>query len=265
MNTPEAIVAQFPTRPLNISRAIAMNPIWAMLIGIVVCLLALLIPYLGAPGLLNDYEISKNPMEVNAGIDGKCRSKLMFTNCDVTLTYQGEKVERNFSFFDIKGGDYYVTAITSKDKPALLTVDLATDKIMNRLITQIVFFVLILAGGISAIRAALRGKKMNQLLANINGKKLIPVLVPVTIKSIQGVTVANYYWPINQSSQKYFATFKEKTEGSVLEVSTEDAAKTYALGVTTDHQAVPILLDETLSRIDLTADEKAQLLECIYS
>lgn len=33
------------------------------------------------------YEISKNPIEVNAYIKGKCRSQTFLINCDVTLTY----------------------------------------------------------------------------------------------------------------------------------------------------------------------------------
>lgn len=55
MNTPEAIIAQFPTRPLHISKAmIVKNPTISLIVGILICLSALLIPYLEFTGLLND-------------------------------------------------------------------------------------------------------------------------------------------------------------------------------------------------------------------
>lgn len=266
MNTPEAIIAQFPTRPLHISKAmIVKNPTKSLIVGILICLSALLIPYLGFPGLLNDYEISKNPVEVDAGIKGECRSKMFVTNCDVTLTYQGEKVERDFSFFDIKGGDYYVTAITSKDKPTLLSVDLAVDKIINRLIIQLIFFALIIAVGVVCLRGWVRGKKMNEVLAQINDKKLIPILVPVKIQSTQAVVAVTYQWPTPQGAQICYAAFHEKKEGGMLRIPTDDTTQVYALGVSTDTQTTPILLDGHLSRIDLTTDERIQLFESINS
>lgn len=266
MNTPETIVKQFPIRPLEVSKVIVIKPIVTVIIGFIICLLAFLIPYLGVPGLLNDYEISKNPIEVNATIKGKCESKLILTNCDVTLTYKGNRVVRHFYFFDWQNGDYYVTALAAKNNSTLLTVDLAIDKMSNRIIMQLVFFLLIIGGGISLMITARRGQQMNQILAQMNGRRLHPVLVPVTLKSVKGVMVAHYTWSINQTTKKYFATFKEKKEGGILPVPTDEVAQIYALGVMpVDEKNVPILLDKNLTRINLTEQERTQLLNSLVT
>ncbi|GBU09956.1 hypothetical protein AwWohl_10940 [Gammaproteobacteria bacterium] len=265
MNTPEAIIAQFPTRPLNVTKVMAVSPKIAIVIGIIVLLLLFLIPYLGLPGLIHDYEISKNPVEVNAYIDGKCSSQvLIFTHCDITLKYRGKEIERSIFFIDIKLDDYSVSAIASRDNPDLLTIDLAIDKMISRSILLAICFGLILFLGISIITGSRNIKRMHQLLKSINDNRLYPVLVPVSSKSIYGVNTVEYTWSINQVTQKYFATFKEKKEGGVLIVPTTDPTKVYALGVSINEQTAPILLNETLTRIDLTEDERAKLLDAIY-
>lgn len=91
-----------------------------------------------------DHQISKNPQVLeNAKIEGECKTrKFAFTDCKVMIRDGGKTWQKRFSFFDFSKESYDVQAIAAANNPELVSVDLAIDKIGNR-IAFLAFFALV--------------------------------------------------------------------------------------------------------------------------
>ncbi|MCS6742980.1 hypothetical protein NOM94_24400, partial [Acinetobacter baumannii] len=84
----EKILNAFPTRALTLSPLKGDGGLFRTLFLVIAMLGMTVFSAYQIPNIVYDYQISKNPVFIDADVDGSCRSKLfVLTNCSVDLRY----------------------------------------------------------------------------------------------------------------------------------------------------------------------------------
>ena len=253
------ITGVFPDRSLKVNKL--KNEASSRQIGRVFCIfLCLLLGiYLAVdnyPDLIDDYKISRNPIVVDHNISGECKVRRLITSCSVKI-YNGDRdfIEKNFSFFG-NSKRYQVQVIASADNPSLMTLDLAIKTMFNRFLIVTALILAILWAIWLIIDLLCRARNSTKIIDEINGHKLKPVSVPVKLKFLQTITIAIYKGKDTQGkNNKYSATFNSKTDGGPIVLKQHSKKKYDVLGVISDNNPTPIILDENFSRCDFTDEE----------
>ena len=208
------------------------------------------------PDLIDDYKISRNPIVVDHNISGECKVRRLITSCSVKI-YNGDRdfIEKNFSFFG-NSKRYQVQVIASADNPSLMTLDLAIKTMFSRFLIITALILAILWAIWLIIDLLCRARNSTKIIDEINGHKLKPVSVPVKLKFLQTITIAIYKGKDTQGkNNKYSATFNSKTDGGPIVLKQHSKKKYDVLGVISDNNPTPIILDENFSRCDFTDEE----------
>ncbi|NUF78816.1 hypothetical protein GY065_07850 [Snodgrassella sp. ESL0323] len=253
------ITGVFPDRSLKVNKL--KNEASSRQIGRVFCIfLCLLLGiYLAVdnyPDLIDDYKISRNPIVVDHNISGECKVRRLITSCSVKI-YNGDRdfIEKNFSFFG-NSKRYQVQVIASADNPSLMTLDLAIKTMFSRFLIITALILAILWAIWLIIDLLCRARNSTKIIDEINGHKLKPVSVPVKLKFLQTITIAIYKGKDTQGkNNKYSATFNSKTDGGPIVLKQHSKKKYDVLGVISDKNPTPIILDENFSRCDFTDEE----------
>ncbi len=251
----------FPTRPMRVRRHGISHP-FLIFLGIVFGFVILaMVVISNAPGIMRDWEIAKDPVTLNQArtSNGKCKTRqFVFTDCKVTVVYanagRSNRQELEFAFFDIHNGDYSVEVIGSRTKPDLVTVDLALDKLWNRIITAgflSLFGFAMIFGGLYGMA---RHMNVRRAFRGFNGKILRPVPVELmTVTKSYGMLSALYRFDANGKKRKLTTAMRRQTPFYL------DGAEKTALGVTDSHGDYVLLLDQALERLDFTDSEREAL------
>ncbi|WP_303831583.1 hypothetical protein ABX014_18265 [Snodgrassella alvi] len=253
------ITGVFPDRSLKVNKL--KNEASSRQIGRVFCIfLCLLLGiYLAVdnyPDLIDDYKISRNPIVVDHNISGECKVRRLITSCSVKI-YNDDSgfIEKNFSFFG-NSKRYQVQVIASADNPSLMTLDLAIKTMFSRFLIITALILAILWAIWLIIDLLCRARNSTKIIDEINGHKLKPVSVPVKLKFLQTITIAIYKGKDTQGkNNKYSATFNSKTDGGPIVLKQHSKKKYDVLGVISDNNPTPIILDENFSRCDFTDEE----------
>ncbi len=253
------VLAAFPRRPLRILRTGVPSVLGLGLLGVLMLAFVAGIAVWMGPGILHDWEIRGNPVEVpQARIsNGKCRSKLVLVSCEADLAYavDGKRYGRHvsFSFVDVHFGDYTANVVRSADKPELATLDIGLEAMWNRIATAVGGIALFLAIGIGLFRNAGRSAGLKKIARRSD--QLTPVTVTVTqmTKSWLGKNVSCTYAAVGAKPRKFAERMKKKEDPFFLDGRT-------ALAVVPGSSPTPILVDEALTRIDLNDAERHALL-----
>lgn len=253
------ITGVFPDRCLKVNKL--ENEASSRQIGRVFCIfLCLLLGiYLAVdnyPDLIDDYKISRNPIVVDHEISGECRVRRMITNCSVKI-YNDDSgfIEKDFSFFG-NSKRYQVQVIASADNPSLMTLDLAIKTMFSRFLIITALILAILWAIWLIIDLLCRARNSAKIIDEINGHKLKPVSVPVKLKFLQTGTIAIYKGKDTQGkNNKYSATFNSKKDGGPIVLKQHSKKKYDVLGVISDNNPTPVILDENFSRCDFTDEE----------
>lgn len=253
------ITGVFPDRCLKVNKL--ENEASSRQIGRVFCIfLCLLLGiYLAVdnyPDLIDDYKISRNPIVVDHEISGECRVRRIITNCSVKI-YNDDSgfIEKDFSFFG-NSKRYQVQVIASADNPSLMTLDLAIKTMFSRFLIITALILAILWAIWLIIDLLCRARNSAKIIDEINGHKLKPVSVPVKLKFLQTGTIAIYKGKDTQGkNNKYSATFNSKKDGGPIVLKQHSKKKYDVLGVISDNNPTPIILDENFSRCDFTDEE----------
>lgn len=112
-----------------------------------------------APSVVTDLQI-RNPEQINGRIkSGKCSARAFVHICDATLSIltKDGPVERetHIAFFDIHLGDYSASVVADPNHPEWITTSLALDHLWNRVATLLVFWAVVLAVLVGAVRGLL--------------------------------------------------------------------------------------------------------------
>ncbi|TXH81934.1 MAG: hypothetical protein E6Q77_07205 [Rhizobium sp.] len=256
---------QLPQRALTLARnVITMPKVIYFSLPVLIALTAFM-AVSETPGILRDWTINQSPTQVDSGniSDGKCSTrKGFFTNCSahLTYTYKGQSYDKDVEimFVDIHAGDYDTDIVISGDHPELATLSLGLDMLWNRIITLAVFVALLGGACIVMIFQILR-------VWNVCGQLHRPALlepVPVEITAFQrrGKRLTVTYADKVAGKQTGRAAHTRFEPGQEPLIVGEKAGKSVALAVWHGNTSLPVLLDNRLERIELTAEERANAL-----
>ncbi|MDR1075531.1 MAG: hypothetical protein LBL59_04300 [Xanthomonadaceae bacterium] len=249
----------FPSGALRVDHTGSFSGIPMLLMMLALALCGLGVLALGTPGILQDWKISKNPASVYADVGGECKTRLVLTHCDVTLNYrhQGKPVavDRHFFFFDFGGGSYQVQALSLDGDRSKVTLDLAIDKLYNRIIFLLLAGAFFFAGAWGTMVNYRRARPLSRF-GKGKTAQLRPVVVTLPQKSsIKGLT---YKWVAGGQTRLFFTKFTKKENGPFV-LGANDNKTFDALAVVPQGSDVAILLDDALTRVQLAEDQKQAL------
>ncbi len=251
-----------PERPLAVSPDSVRPPR-----GLIVALLVMLALLAGmaiwqGPGLWRDLQILHNPVTLHDGqvIDGECTTRRGITDCSARLVYdfkgQSYDTVSGMAFVDFGSGDYLVDIVISGDRPELATMSIGIEKIWNRVIVFAAAVLLFGGGMVATMRQWLRARRHRRDWQGSGRLALVPVTITQVHRQRGAVTVS-----YRDGSGPVTVTRFTGPAGPLTLPDAVGAAT--GIAVRRDGGAQPVLLDEGLDRLDLTADERAAALSQI--
>ncbi|WP_039974100.1 hypothetical protein [Rhizobium sp. AP16] len=256
---------QLPQRALMLSQGVISVPKALFFSLPIVIGLTAFMAVSEAPGILRDWTINQNPVTLDSGDirDGKCTTrKGFFTTCsaDLNYTYNGQSYDKavEIMFVDIHDGDYDTNLVISADHPDLATLSLGIEKLWNRIITLAVFVALLGGVSIAAIFQILRAWRVRSRLRQ--PAQLVPVPVEITAfdRRRKRLTVTYADKIAEKKTGRVGHTRFEPGQEPLL--IGENGGKAVGLAIWHGNTSLPVLLDERLERIEMTAEERAKAL-----
>ncbi|MCX2588795.1 hypothetical protein OQ435_11510 [Proteus penneri] len=256
----DKILDAFPTRPLKLVPLRGDGGLFRTLFLVIVMLALTVFSAYQIPNIVYDYQISKNPVFINADVDGSCRSKLfILTNCSVDLRYEGNEVSRNFTFLDFGNKDILVEPIADENDLTKMTVDVAIDNIWLRLISTIIFVGLFGFCVIFFIYRQILTSKVRKALLSVGTQPLKLIAVPAKVVVSNKQFIATYHLNLEGKDIRITYSGNKKTPPIVIEQN----GNTYVLAVYSPQQNIPYALDVPLERIQATPEEKQRFHEAL--
>jgi hypothetical protein len=251
-----------PDRPITVRPPATMGP--KSSIGIFVLLFGLLagaLAWLG-PDLARDWRIGGEVVEARgARIEqARCRSRLVLvTVCDIAFLDERAATparETLWYFFIDTAGREPVVLVRPKSggDAAALTTNLGLDKFYHRLLALVLIVGLLLFCIALTVQVVFQGHATRAALARLSGQRLTPVIVTLESK----IPIAHkrrrwtYLWDGDGGRQER-AFIELSTRSDPLYV-TPDGKR--ALALAGPDGGVPLLLDASLSALDLSEGEK---------
>ncbi|HDT2999091.1 TPA: hypothetical protein ACKRDV_003155 [Proteus mirabilis] len=256
----EKILKAFPTRALTLSPLKGDGGLFRTLFLVIAMLGMTVFSAYQIPNIIYDYQISKNPVFIDADVDGSCRSKLfVLTNCSVDLRYEGNEVSRNFTFLDFGNKDILVEPVADENDLTKMTVDVAIDNIWLRLISAFVFTALFAFCVIFFIYRQMISNKVKKALLSVGTKPLKLTAIPAKVVVSNKQFIATYKTNVAGKETSITYSGNKKTPPITLEME----GKTYVLAVYEPQQNIPYVLDVPLARIQATEEEKQRFHEAL--
>lgn len=259
---------KLPARPIAIKGGVISIPFAYYFSTPVLLAIAIFMVMTEGPGILRDYTISQNPFVIDGTIGGNCTTrKAVFTTCEVDLSYEhdGQRYEKEVEvmFVDFHTGDYETGLVISADHPELATISLGLDMLWNRIITLAAFTLLLGGGGIAMIFLALRILRVRGQLRHPAPLTVIPVEITGMDKK-RGRLSVTYADRLSERKTKRVA-FTRFESGEEPIIVGDAGSNAVALAVWHGTTALPVLLDDRLERIDMTAQERAEALAPLHA
>jgi hypothetical protein len=189
-----------------------------------------------------DYQIQRGPHHIvpGADIDGECEAHAyILTICDTKIRTDSQTLDKHFAFFDLSFDDYSVYAIAPDNGSDQITLSLAADKAINRLI-----FALCVAGvGLVCIsfafyRAFIDRFRISALLRGLNRADAQPWQLTTIDAFVDDDKIKHYMVDIHGTERKIAFSFGKKMEPWLLDVS-GDTARLLAFAPADGGAAVP--------------------------
>lgn len=252
----------FPARPMKVSPPGSgiFSQLSAVLWGAIIAAGALMIVIPPIPDLVSDFAVRGAARPIaDATIDGRCSvHALVMTECAATLSAKRQglpelRKEVHYWFADFHAGEYTATVVADPAQPENITTDLALDKLWNRIATLLLVGPCLLGLGFSFVMyigRALRARRV--VVRALSNQVLRPTLLRLD-------SWTNDTWTVSSHTPT--------GDGKSCEWDTKrtpifmDPAQNLVLGVTAGDGTECLPLDTTLSWIDLTDTERAELFE----
>ena len=255
---------KLPSRPLSLKRGVISVPgAYYFSIPVLVAILAVMLVAEG-PGILRDYQISKDPLEIeNGDISGSCKTrKAIFTTCEAELSYDhggvSYKKDVEVMFVDFHSGDYETGLVISAKNPELATISLGLDMLWNRIITLGVFVALLGFGSLAMLFTLIRVLRVRLQLRHAAPLTVIPVALTAVAEKRSRLFVT--YADTVRDDKTKRQSFTHLERGRIPVVVGHTDKHDVALAVLHGNSALPVLIDDQLERIDLTEQERAEAL-----
>lgn len=265
----------FPKRYLKITRIgkktsfkSILNEISSSILFLLVVIILNSIIYSLAYGIIKDRKLMDNYVIAdNATIDGKCSSKVFLSMCDVTISKNDTvvEVEHSFYFFDLITDGYDVRTIVQKDDPNNLSVDLAINKMTNRVVTLVFLIIcsvpitfLLFYLPIATIRKNFQKYQLKRIMNN-------PINQPW-----QFIALCVNGYTMSSNSATYTTNIGEKSVTMVVDfndydpiILSQQANKIQLLGIKAKNEDSYVVVCGQFSNINLTKTERDILLDSI--
>lgn len=234
---------------------------WA---GVFVILLAIAFGvycYFMGQSVYDDYKWKGSYTEINANIDGSCKSRMViFTDCNVSITYGGIKYKKDFAFVDFSTKDYEVVALQSRLNPSKISLDLAIDKIPSRIFIVALFVAISLGmlwfGCVALFRNAPRMNKIINAINNNGGMQL--ALYQCDIAEWEKKKCVRYQLDIDGKQEEIrYAVAKKKK--AILPIFITISDVDYALVVKDLNSGYFAVVDNGLNRFVMNKKDRKEL------
>lgn len=270
----------FPDRPVSVRKDVLSKPRAYGVLTLFMLALAAFFAIWQGPDLLQDIQISKNPLVLEDGDiqNGRCTTrKAVLTDCEARLVYtrEGRQYQKDVHLFfvDFHSGDYESGMVISADHPELATLTIGLEKLWNRIISLAVMVLSVAGFGIAMIWIGLRVALARRSLRHPAVLTAVPVEITAFNRTRQGMFVT---YADKLSSRKTgriaYTHFTAGEEPLIIGTTADGRAngKTNVGGATAVGLAVrhgttplPVLLDSRLERIDLSEAERRAILDPI--
>lgn len=256
---------KLPQRAIMLAQGVITMPKAVYFSLLILIALTVFMTIYEAPGILRDWTISQNPVNLVDGDirDGKCSTRRgFFTSCEAHLkyAYNGQTYDKDVEimFVDIHTGDYDTDLVISRDHPDLATLSLGLDMLWNRIITLAVFVALLGGASIAMIFQILRVWHVRGQLRQ--AAQLEPVPVEITALQRRGKPMMVTYADKIAGRKTGRTAHTKFGPGEEPLVVGAQGGKAVALAVWHGNSALPVLLDSRLERIDISPEERAGIL-----
>lgn len=255
---------KLPSRPLSLKRGVISVPAAYYFSVPVLLVITIVMLVAEGPGVVRDYKISQNPLEIeNGDISGSCKTrKAIFTTCKADLSYDyagvSYKKDVEVMFVDLHSGDYETGLVISAKNPELATISLGLDMLWNRIITLGVFVFLLGFGSLAMLFTLVRMLRVRLQLRNPAPLTVIPVALTAVAEKRSRLFVT--YADTVRDDKTKRQSFTHLERGRIPVVIGNTGKQDVALAVLHGNSALPVLLDDQLERIDLTEQERAEAL-----
>lgn len=252
--------AIFPQRPLPVSLPKPTSRIVAFLLALVLLAVTGGLGYLFGPDLARDFGMrdGTEPAAAARIASGKCRSKLIFHLCDVTIEQRASggavRTESHLAFVDLHFGSYTSSVVQARGNPASVTTSLGMDYLWNRVLTGLAGFGGLGLLSLMSVREAFRSKgNINTPFKALHNTILTPVIADVHGHEDQGTKgrIWRYAPSGPQLGNELAVMLPAGAWPFVL-----NAEGTKALAVTGRPGSPAMLLDDQLAVIGLSDDER---------
>lgn len=258
---------KLPPRPLKLKRGVLSIPFAYYFSPPILLAIAIFMFVAEGPGILRDYKISQNPVEIeNGDLNGSCKTrKGVFTTCDAKLAYDYEgkhfSSEVEVMFIDVHSGDYEAGLVISRSDPALATISLGLDMLWNRIITLAILTILLGLGGIALLLGLVRYFRAKTKLGEAQPITLLPVALTNATEKRGGIflTYSDTIREDRTKRQSFSLMRKDESPFIIGQSEKHDIA----LAAWQKNSPLPVLLDDRLARIEMTEAERAQALSAI--
>ncbi|MFZ6720042.1 hypothetical protein [Undibacterium sp. Ji49W] len=257
-----SVTSAFPKRRMSVLATGKQNLLISIGLGLLFVALTAVIAYFMVPDLVYDYKVSKDPViDTQSELHGSCKTrKFIFVDCDVKIRYLAtpgdstiKEIEHSFWFVSFSPSMKTEVLRYRKD-PSMITTSMATEHITNRFLMILVVGLIFGALFVSSFLVAWQDYKLRSIIKH----KLVlkPILVGVTkIENERSVSFETHIGGI----KKEHSNFMRKKERPLF-LSEQQAL---ALAVEVPETNHLILLDEQLTVLDFTEQEKTELRKAI--
>ncbi|MFZ6654983.1 hypothetical protein [Undibacterium sp. TJN19] len=252
------IAGAFPKRRMKILATGKQSVSMAVMLAAIMGILTIVIVYFVTPDLLYDYKVSKDPViDTQTEIHGSCKTrKFVFVDCDMQIRYKVNPEDRAIK--EVHHNIWFVSfdpptttdAVRYGKDPSMITTTVALDHLTNRIVMMagftLMFGILSIGGVYSAWKSYRFGRTISDKL------NLQPVLA--NIKNIQNERNVSFETHIDGVKKKGHNILRKKDVPLFLSPQGDTA-----LGVEVPGTAHVILLDEKLTVLDFTEQERVAL------
>jgi hypothetical protein len=248
------ITSAFPRRPVRILRTGIPSVLGLGFLALVMLAAGAGAAFWTAPDIVQDVQIHADPVEVPQGriTSGKCSTRLVLVSCDATLSYSvdARRYTKSVSilFLDIHFGNYTAGVVRSASQPQLATLDIGLDALWNRIGTAIAMVGFCVAIGIGLILRAMQTARLKRAAATPGPLLPVAVTVKQATKNWRGKNLSCAY-EVNGRRGKFQERFRKNEEPFFLD-------RNMVLGVMPENGTTPLLVDEALSRLELSDAER---------
>ncbi|MHC5225214.1 hypothetical protein [Ignatzschineria sp. LJL83] len=224
------------------------------IIGAVVFLILTI--YLGI-NIPKDYTIRQDMVAVDTDyIHGHCSQYLrVFLNCDVDFKIENKTYNQHLTFLDFSKKIYEVNVYASRSNPDLMALDLAIDKLYNRIFTTLLFFFLSMFLFLRCFQyykdTTVNDKRISQIMSELN---MAPKGTPILLQAIPASQISDkkgLSYTANIKGAKKFVHFNH-IHPLTVEIQNEIAILVLVNSASKNF----IVLDQDLMFFDLNEHEK---------